>query len=678
MGNENIKRELLDKIYEIPPLPGIYQYFNEQGKIIYIGKAKNLKNRVRSYFHSTHSQSPKTQALVEKIADVEIIIVSSEVEALILEDTLIKKHKPRYNILLKDDKTYPYIKITNELYPRIYITRSATKDGSKYLGPFTELRAIKSVLESVKNIFQIRNCKQSISKETIAKKNTRPCLNFHIDKCQSPCTGAVLSDEYNNNVKMAHQVLLGKTRNLAKELEAKMLEYSDRMEFEKAAVIRNRLKSLGNYTAKQKIVSPEQKDRDLFGIARVGDYACTLVFIVREGKLIGKRHFIVTKAELETSEEIIQKTLEKYYLETDFVPKEIVIPNELSQTDYLLDWLGKKRLENWQNYYENIDENSVYYSKSDIKQIKKDIEKLSNDSISIKIPKAGILKELLEMANTNADYLLKEYINSIDKREKVIPHSVMALQRDLNLSAPPRRIECFDNSHLQGTDMVSSMVVFVDGKPKKSEYRKFKAKEIEPLSRHYDASQDAEVIQNGVPHILPNTHNNISATIHNDDFAMMRQTIERRFKRAIEEKQSLPDLVIVDGGKGQLSSAYNVLAELGLEKKIAVIGLAKRLEEVFLPHNKYSIMLPKTSSSLKLIQQLRDEAHRFAITFNRELRSKRAVKSELLELKGIGKATAQKLIEHFGSVKGIKEATITDLTNILNPKQLEIIKKMKI
>jgi len=253
----------------------------------------------------------------------------------------------------------------------------------------------------------------------------------------------------------------------------------------------------------------------------------------------------------------------------------------------------------------------------------------------------------------------------------------MALQRDLNLSVPPRRIECFDNSHLQGTDMVSSMVVFVDGKPKKSEYRKFKAKEIEPLSRYYDASQDAEVIQNGVPHILPNTHNNISATIHNDDFAMMRQTIERRFKRAIEEKQSLPDLVIVDGGKGQLSSAYKVLAELGLEKKIAVIGLAKRLEEVFLPHNKYSIMLPKTSSSLKLIQQLRDEAHRFAITFNRELRSKRAVKSELLELKGIGKATAQKLIEHFGSVKGIKEATITDLTNILNPKQLEIIKKMK-
>jgi len=651
MDNENnfvVKQKLLDKIYEIPASPGIYQYFNEQGKIIYIGKAKNLKNRVRSYFHSFQSQSPKNRALVEKIDDVEIIIVNSESEALILEDTLIKKNKPRYNILLKDDKTYPYIKITNELYSRIYVTRNIVKDGAKYLGPFTDVRAIKNMLDAVRNIFQIRNCKHNISNDTIAKKNMRPCLNFHIEKCQSPCTGNISKKDYNNNIKMAHQVLLGKTKNLSKELEAKMLEYSYKMEFEKAAAIRNKMKALGNYTAKQKIISPEQKDRDLFGISRVGDYACTLVFIVREGKLIGKRHFIITKAKLETSEEIIQKTLEKYYLETDFVPKEIIIPNELSQTDYLLDWLGKKRLENWQNYYENIDENNIYYSKLDIKQVKEDIEKLSVDSISIKIPKIGMLKELLEMANTNADYLLKEYINSIDKREKVIPHSVIALQRDLNLSVPPRRIECYDNSHLQGTDMVSSMVVFIDGKPKKSEYRKFKAKDDENINDDF--------------------------VIHNDDFAMMKQTIERRLKRAIEEKQVLPDLIIVDGGKGQLSSAYSVLVELKLEKKITIIGLAKRLEEVFTPNNKFSIMLPKTSSSLKLMQQLRDEAHRFAITFNRQLRSKRAIKSELLKVKGIGQTTLQKLIERFGSVKGIKEANISDLAELLTAKQLQILK----
>ena len=728
MNDENnfvIKQELLDKVYKIPSSPGIYQYFNEQGKIIYIGKAKNLKNRVRSYFHSFQSHSPKTKALVEKINDVEVIIVDSEVEALILEDTLIKKHKPRYNILLKDDKTYPYIKITNELYPRIYVTRSVIKDGSKYLGPFTEIRAIKNMLDAVRNIFQIRSCKHNISKDSISKKTMRPCLDFHIEKCQAPCTGNISKEDYNNNVKMSHQVLLGKTRNLAKELEAKMLEHSDKMEFEKAAVVRNRLKSLGNFTAKQKIISPEQKDRDLFGISRVGDFACTLVFIVREGKLIGKRHFIITKAELETSEEIIQKTLEKYYLETDFVPKEIVIPNELSQTDYLLDWLGKKRLENWQNYYENIDENSVYYTKSDIQQVKKDIEKMNINSISIKIPKVGMLKELLEMANTNADYLLKEYINSIDKREKVIPHSVIALQRDLNLSVPPRRIECFDNSHLQGTDMVSSMVVFIDGKPKKSEYRKFKAKEDDKTTTPTPPQEgnSSPLWRGGIPerndgvvnqschaelvsashwrhceHSERNAwqsplnskqiathpldarndktdirHNKV--TIHNDDFAMMRQTIERRLKRAIEEKQTLPDLIIVDGGKGQLSSAYSVLLDLKLEKKIAIIGLAKRLEEVFTPNSKYSIMLPKTSSSLKLIQHLRDEAHRFAITFNRQLRSKRAIKSELLEIKGIGKATSQKLIERFGSVKGIKEASISDLAEVLNAKQLEMLKE---
>jgi excinuclease ABC subunit C len=636
--------KLLEKISKVPSSPGIYQYLNEQGKIIYIGKAKNLRNRVRSYFHSFQSHSPKTQALVKKIADIEIIIVSSEAEALILEDTLIKKYKPRYNIMLKDDKTYPYIKITNEPYPRVYITRSINKDGAKYLGPFTEVRAIKTMLESVKNIFQIRSCKHIINAGTIAKKNTRPCLNFHIAKCQAPCIGAISLGEYNNNIKMAHQVLLGKTKKLTKSLETKMLEHSENMEFEKAAVVRNRLQSLKKFTSKQKIVSPEHKDRDLFGIARIGDYACTLVFIVREGKLIGKRHFIVTKAELETSEEIIQKTLEKYYLETNFVPKEIVLPNELSETDYLLDWLGKKRLENWQNYYENIDENNIYYTKLDIKQAKEDIEKLTSDFILIKIPKNGILKELLDMANTNADYLLKEYISSIDKREKVIPHSVIALQRDLNLHTPPRRIECYDNSHLQGTDMVSSMVVFVDGKPKKSEYRKFRAKE------------DGMII-------------------HNDDFAMMRQTIERRFKRAIEEKQTLPNLVIVDGGKGQLSSAYEILQKLGLTEKVAIIGLAKRLEEVFTPNNKYSIMLPKTSSSLKLIQQLRDEAHRFAITFNRELRSKRAIKSELSEIKGIGKITIQKLINKFGSVKGIKEANTLQLTEVLNNKQLQIIKE---
>jgi len=332
-----INQEVLEKIATIPTAPGIYQFFNSTKKIIYIGKAKNLRNRVRTYFHSFNSMSPKTLALVEKICDIEIIIVDNEAEALILEDTLIKKYKPQYNILLKDNKSYPYIKITNEPYPRIFITHQILKDKAKYLGPYTEVRNIRRLLTSVRNIFQIRNCKHPITDASIKLNKKRACLDSHISKCLAPCVGGLSQVEYNENIKMAHQTLLGKTKKLSKELEEQMYHHSEKMEFEKAATIRNRLKSLGDFTARQKIISPENKDRDIFGLARFGDYACTLVFIVREGKLIGKRHFIITKAEFESPEIIIQRTIEKYYLNTDFVPKEIVVPNEIEQLDYLLD-----------------------------------------------------------------------------------------------------------------------------------------------------------------------------------------------------------------------------------------------------------------------------------------------------------------------------------------------------
>ncbi|MDR0927198.1 MAG: excinuclease ABC subunit UvrC [Ignavibacteria bacterium] len=634
--------ELLAKIAAVPTAPGIYQYFNEQGKIIYIGKAKNLRNRVRTYFHSFHSHNEKTKALVSNIANIEIIIVDSEAEALMLEDNLIKKHKPRYNIMLRDDKTYPYIRITNEPFPRIFITRNVVKDGSKYLGPFTEIHNIKYMLNSVRNIFQIRSCKFPLTLDSIAHKKYRSCLDCHIGKCQAPCVSEISVEEYANNVKMAQQVLLGKTKMLANELERQMQQYSENMEFEKAATARNRLQSLGNFTSKQKVISPELQDRDIFGIARNGDFACTLVFVVREGKLIGKRHFIVTKAQIETDEEILQRTIEKYYLETDFVPKEIILPNEVEQLEYLLDWLGKKRLNNWTAYFEN----TLLPEDADVDELKDQVGNLRADSISVKFPKIGDKRKLVEMANNNAEFQLQEYINSLDKRDKAVPHSLLSLQRDLNLSKPPIRIECYDNSHLQGVDMVSSMVVFIDGKPKKSEYRKFKAKDEDE-----------------------------SKQFHNDDFAMMRQTIYRRFKRAVDEQQPLPDLVIVDGGKGQLSSAYGILQELDLADKIAIIGLAKRLEEVFKPNVSDSIMLPKTSSSLKLIQQLRDEAHRFAITFNRELRRKHSIESELDEIKGIGNVTINKLLDKFGTVQGVKNATDAELESVLNKRQIEELKK---
>jgi excinuclease ABC subunit C len=426
-----------------------------------------------------------------------------------------------------------------------------------------------------------------------------------------------------------------------------MQKYSDNLEFEKAATVRNRLKSLGDFTAKQKVVSPELKDRDIFGIARSGDFACTLVFIVREGKLIGKRHFLISKAGLESDEEILQRTIEKYYLETienmdNIVPKEIMLPNEVDDLEYILDWLGKKQ------------------------------------PLTVQLPKIGDKRKLVEMANTNAEFLLKDFILSFEKRDKIIPHSVLALQRDLNLAKPPRRIECFDNSHFQGSDMVSSMVVFVDGKPKKSEYRKFKPIRNDKLEiincENLANNDDNQSTQ------LQTEISNLSFLIsnserHNDDFAMMRETVERRFLRAIEEKQELPDLVIVDGGKGQLSSAFSVLEKLGLSQTVAIIGLAKRLEEVFKPNSSLPILLPKTSSSLKLLQQLRDEAHRFAITFHRQLRDKRAVQSELLEIKGIGKITMKKLINKFGSVKDIKEASEEELQEVLNVKQYEALKE---
>lgn len=604
---QNISEALLEKLSHLPTRPGIYQYMDNLGKIIYIGKAKNLKNRVMSYFQTGRIRDAKTTALIKKICDVEVIIVDSEAEAFILEDTLIKKHKPRYNIMLRDDKTYPFIRITNEEFPKIFFTRNVVRDGSKYLGPYTDLKKVKFLLHNIRNIFQIRSCNLKLTSENIAKGKFRSCLDYHIGKCQAPCINLISQAEYLENISMATQVLFGKTKLLTSQLEKKMLEYSDELKYEKAEEIKQRIIAIKDFSAKQKIVSTDLADRDVFGIAQRSKSACTLIFNIREGKLISKRHFIITNTNFASDEEILQRTIEKLYLESDFIPKELLLPTQIDQMEYITDWLSKKK----------------------------------QRVISVQIPQIGDKKKLVEMANTNAEFILSNYLLSLDKREQKNPHSVVALQRDLRLKSPPRRIECYDNSHIQGSELVSSMVVFVDGKPKKSEYRKFKAKEVQ----------------------------------QNDDFAMMRETISRRFRRALEEEQILPDLVIVDGGKGQLSSAYSVLKELDLAEKIAIIGIAKRLEEIFLPNISDSILLPKTSSSLKLIQQLRDEAHRFAITFHRQLRDKRTISSELDDIKGVGEVTKRKLLTEFGSVKEIKLASDSDLLKIVTLKQLKAIKE---
>ncbi|MFA7627133.1 MAG: excinuclease ABC subunit UvrC [Candidatus Kapaibacterium sp.] len=599
--------EFKEMVANLPTKPGIYQYINKDGKIIYVGKAKNLRNRVKSYFLAGKYYDAKTKALVKRIANLEYIIVDSETEALLLEDNLIKEHKPKYNILLKDDKTYPFIRVTNELFPRIYQTRTVVKDGSRYYGPFTDVRQVRNILKLISTLFKVRSCDLAITTDSIRLKKHRICLDYHINKCEGPCEGLISSAIYNENIKQAQQILQGRTKEVEKYLETKMKELSENLEFEKAAVIRNRYLLLKDYSTKQKIISSDNVDRDIFGCAKIDDTACSIVLKVREGKLIGKRHFIIKNSIDASFENIIQRTMEKWYLESDFIPYEILLSYEAEDLEYISDWLVKLR----------------------------------GKSIDIQIPKIGDKRKIIEMANSNAEYLIREFNLAMEKRDQVIPRPVLSLQRDLRLKKVPRVIECFDNSHLQGTDLVSSMVCFIDGKPAKSQYRKFKNKTV----------------------------------AKNDDFGAMREVVERRYSRLIEEGKELPDLIIVDGGKGQLSSAYSVLEKLGLEHKVNIIGLAKRLEEIFLPNESESILLPRTSSSLKLIQKLRDEAHRVAITYHRQLRSKRTIQTELINIKGIGKKTAETLLKEVGSIESILSVNDETLLNYINRKQIDSIRE---
>jgi len=603
-SKEEITIDLSEKLIGLPAKPGVYQFKNNSGKVIYVGKAINLRNRVKSYFQSKPHDA-KTNAMVKHIADIEVIVTDSEAEALILEDTLIKKLKPKYNILLRDDKSYPYVRITNEPYPRIFPTRKLIRDGSKYLGPFTEVRNLRALMKILRSLFRIRSCDLNITDDTISKKKHKICLDYHIQKCDGPCEGLISLDKYNENIKNAVQVIHGKTEELEKFFENQMQTLAEEMRFEEAAIVRNKLLLLRDYTNQQKVVSAELIDRDIIGLSRHDDLACSLVFMVRDGKLIGKRHFILQNSAEISDNKLIQITIEKWYLENEFIPKEILLPFEPDQTEFIYDWLRKKR----------------------------------GKSIEIIIPKLGDKRKLVNMASANAEFQLKEFLLAIAKREQSISRAVLSLQRDLRLPKPPLRIECFDNSHIQGSDLVSSLVVFENGKPKKSDYRKFIIKNV----------------------------------TKNDDFAAMREAVERRYKRLMEEKISLPDLIVIDGGKGQLSSACSVLKELQIDKKVHIIGLAKRLEEIFLPDVSESILLPRTSSSLKILQQIRDEAHRFAITFHRKLREKRTLHTELTEIEGIGEKTAQKLLIEFGSVEKIKNTPQEELKKFLSKKQVDNI-----
>ncbi len=600
--NDNLEQ----KLTAVPSLPGIYQFLNKNKKIIYIGKAKNLRNRVRSYFRSK-VDSPKTKALVEKIFDFEIIATENEIEALVLENNLIKKYKPRYNVNLKDDKTYPYIKVTKEPYPQIYYTRDIVKDGSKYFGPYTNVKQMKTSLRMLTKIFKIRSCTYFIDDDVIKKKKIKVCLDYHIKKCDGPCEGLVSVEEYNKMVKQVIKVLRGKTNELIDELKHEMQIASEQLKFEKAAELRDKIEQLSVYSSRQKIVTNDFEDKDILAVAvEAKDAACTILNI-RSGRLVGKRQL---KLSIEADEElnkIYNAAIKFYYGEYVEVPKNIIIETLPDDDKALLNWLNSKT------------EKKVNFV----------IPKIQSDT-----------KSLLNMCKQNAILQLKDIQLQRMKKDGNLPYVLSSLKRDLRLTSLPRKIECFDISNLQGTDTVASMVVFVDGKPKKSLYRKYIIKTVEGP----------------------------------DDFASMQEVIERRYSKVKENNEPLADLIMVDGGKGQLSSAVEILDNLGF-KKYQIIGLAKRLEEVFFPGISEPQTIPKTSSSLKLLQHLRDEAHRFAITFHRKRRDGRTIKTELTEIEGIGPKLAEKLLLHFRSVTEVKNADILELSKVVGLAKAKLIEE---
>lgn len=595
---------LEEKLKNIPRKTGVYQHKDADGKVLYIGKAVNLRSRVRSYFHERRPRDGRLEVMSRKIADVEVIVTDTEAEALILENNLIKKLKPRYNVNLRDDKTYPFICIKNERFPRVFPTRNVKKDGSTYIGPYTNVKNMKLMLRTIRSIFKLRTCNLNLSQEAIEAGKYDPCLEYHIKKCAAPCVGYQSEDAYNRTIEQVAKLLNGHTKQLVELLHDEMQRLSDEMKFEEAADLRDRIKALEKYSRKQKVVSGDEIDRDLFALRadRDENVACGVIFKVREGKVIGRQHKYIRPVEGLEDAELMQRLLEDYYTETSFFPEEVLLDHKVDESSALLELLAQKR----------------------------------GKKVPVKVPKRGSKAGLMRMVGTNAEMLLEEWKIQKKKRgEDRIPHSVKQLQKDLRLPALPQRIECFDVSHLAGTGTVASCVVFLDGRPLKSDYRHYKIRTTE----------------HGKP----------------DDYLAMREVITRRYRNVLDEDGPWPDLVVIDGGKGQLSAAVEALQEVGAYGKFPVIGLAKRLEEVFFPGDSDPVFIAKTSTSLQLLQRARNEAHRFAVALQRKQRKKQTLQTELHDIRGVGQKTAQKLIKEFGSVKQVKAASEEAIREVVGP-----------
>lgn len=613
-GNRSLSEALAAKLASLPSGPGVYQFRNAKGKVIYVGKAKNLRARVRSYFRGTEKQSGKTRVLVTHIEDIEIILTSSEVEALILENNLIKELRPRYNVNLKDDKTYPYLVITNEPFPRVLLTREVRRDGSTRFGPYTEAGQLRAILDLIGSIFPVRSCRFSLTEENITAGKFTVCLDYHIQKCKGPCEGLQSEAEYLQMIDEIVRLLKGRTAALIRQLHERMLAAAEALRFEEAAELKLQLSGLQRYAERQKVVSEDALDRDVFAIAVDEDDACGAAFRIREGKLLGSRRFILRNTSGEEQAALLGRVLEKYYLESpEPLPDELFLQMALEREDEaaLRALLERKRQE----------------------------EGGRGKGPKLVVPQKGDKAHLVAMCRQNARHHLAEWLVQKRKRgEAAREHAgTAALQEVLRLPKRPDRIECFDNSHFQGTDYVSSMVCFVGGRPKKSDYRKFRLQSFEG----------------------------------SDDYAAMEEVLQRRYGGSLVDELPMPDLVVVDGGKGQVNAAYRTLQALGLQ--LPVIGLAKRLEEVFAPNTSDPWNLPKTSPALRLLQQLRDESHRFAVTYHRKLRTKRTLQTELTTIPGIGEKSAFALLERFGSAEGVAAARLEELEAAVGKSKAEAI-----
>jgi len=578
--------KLHTKLESLPSRPGVYLFRDGQGKILYVGKASSLRNRVKSYFQSSRPLDPKSQVMVKRIADFETLVTDSEMEALILEANLIREHKPRYNVNLKDDKRYPYLKVTvNEPYPRVLVVRRVKKDKAKYFGPYTNVSAMRQTLRIIRRIFPVRTCNLVIP----SKKKYKLCLEYYIKRCLGPCEAECSYEEYRQMIDNVCLFLAGHSAQVLEELKLRMEKYVDQENFEAAARIRDQIKALESVFEKQKVVDLEQIDRDIISLARQKKDVCCVALQIREGILIGRENFYLTCAQSDSDQTVLSAFLKQFYLNSPVIPDEIVLPAEIEESKTIQAWLEQKK----------------------------------EGRVQLLVPQRGKRAELLELAIQNARLLLNELMLQKLDRTQQIPRTVEALQRDLYLSKPPRTIVAFDISNLGATDTVGSAIYFQDGRPKKSGYRKFRIKTV--------AGQD--------------------------DFAMMREIVTRYFSNLKKEGFNRPDLVLVDGGKGQLSSTQEALLKLHLQEQ-EIIALAKRLDEVYLPGVAEPLMLPKTSPSLRLLQRIRDEAHRFAITYHRTRREKRITHSALDDIGGIGESRKKVLLTRFGSVERIQSASL--------------------